>query len=735
MKMELTSLLNYKNYFKSYFLSNSKKELLENCIVFSLVVLAMTHVLSFFYETVFLPALAGMRVNKQCKLLFHKNCIRSNNPKNYWFGLALLLGVFSYSLYAEADIRRIALHDSTLIYDLDTKWKFATGNFPEAAIPNYKDSHWKYLPVPGLWSNYDLLGNRHAWYRLQLDIGPDFANKKMGIIVPGIFEGYKLFFNGHLIGSDGETDENGNLIKSTNKINFYAIDPSFIYFEQPNTIALHVLDQYNFGGITDSFFIGRYELVKSKFFLYFLRTAALNGSFIVLGIIIFFATIGKKELRIFSIFALISFFSGFSILFLKRISGWFFTDFQLLHYSFFIPQAVLPVLYIHATNLFFGYKLNLVGRFLTYCFIPIFMLTILSGINTDFLQLRNSLFEPILTSYSFITVLYIVYLLVIAFLTQKMIGLKYILLGSLGLAIVVIGAFIKHYIGTTGEYYLSEAFFVFFLFLLYAVFKQFQAKLQTAKDLEENYRKNLEKEIIKKTHTLNEFNKELQAANKIKDKLFSIIGHDLRSPLDALNIILSLFQDEKLTLEQFRIHIQKLINVLAQNRILLENLLEWASLQIGYYKVFVTEFDMVLLSKEVLELLTHIANQKNIQLQISVNGTLMLKSDRNIIVMVLNNLVNNAIKFTYPSGSVEICLYETETYVSISVIDTGIGLPVDEEIFMDSINDYTRPGTNMEKSTGIGLNLCKSFLKKIQSELFYEKNPGGGSIFSFYIQK
>ena len=95
--------------------------------------------------------------------------------------------------------------------------------------------------------------------------------------------------------------------------------------------------------------------------------------------------------------------------------------------------------------------------------------------------------------------------------------------------------------------------------------------------------------------------------------------------------------------------------------------------------------------------------------------------------MVLNNLVNNAIKFTPTSGKVEIHLIETETHVGISVLDTGIGISVEEK---NVYNDNDR-----EIGTGIGLNLCKEFLSKIDSELFYEKNPDGGSIFSFYLKK
>ncbi|MCB1190101.1 MAG: hypothetical protein H7A23_14430 [Leptospiraceae bacterium] len=641
--------------------------------------------------------------------------------------IKFILILLTISCQKNDKMRDMRVSNVSQVYSLRSEWKFQTGNIADAASANYDDSRWRYLPVPGFWRDYGLLGNRHAWYRLPILIGTNFADKKLGIIVPGIFEGYELFINGHLIGRDGETNEKGDLVKSTHKINFYSIEPSFIRPGEKNTIALHVLDQYNFGGITGNFYIGKYELVKAKFIFYIIRSVTLNGFFLLLGISLFVATIGKKNLSVFFLFSNILILSGFSILFLDRISGWLITDFRLLHYSFFLPIAITPVLYIYDAAIYFEHKLGFFGKFLVFSFFPILIITILSGINKEFLQFRNSFFMFIVV-YDFLTLLYICYMLVHAFIYKKIIGMKYILFGS----IIVIISVLKVQIGfftqqADEELHLSTSSGIFFLFFLYALSLQYQDNLNKKREMELHYREKLEEEIKQKTKSLVKTNEDLKAANKMRDQLFSIIGHDLRSPINALKTVLHLFYDETLTSEQQKSNIQQLTNLLEGSRILLENLLHWASSQLGYSKVSLSEFDLVALSKEVFRLYLYKAKQKSIHLRIVSDETLTLKSDRNIIQMVLNNLVNNAIKFTPTSGKVEIHLIETETHVGISVLDTGIGISVEEK---NVYNDNDR-----EIGTGIGLNLCKEFLSKIDSELFYEKNPDGGSIFSFYLKK
>lgn len=655
----------------------------------------------------------------------------SNNmfsiPTSIRFLFVIYLIVFVISCKKDSKIKNIKLLDNQKVYSLQTKWKFRTGNIVGAVSPSYDDSKWKYLPVPGFWRDHGLLGNRHVWYRLKIFIGKNYANKKMGIIVPGIFEGYELFLNGHLICKDGETNKKGDLIKSTHKINFFEVGPSFVKPGEMNTIALHVMDQYNFGAITGNFYMGVYGLVKSKFIFYILRSATLNGFFFLLGIVLFLATIGKKELFVFFLYSNIMIFSCFVIIFLERISGWVITDFRMLHYSFFIPLAILPVLHIFCVALYFGFKLDFFGKVLVVAFFPIFLLSILSGINKEFLQQRNSFFLFIMINGSF-TLLYVCYMFTRALIYKKIVGLRYILIGTIVVVLSISKIYISYYTHSSGEeLHLSTSSFIFLLFFLYALILQYQDNLRKKREMELNYRERLEQEISIKTKSLLEANEELKEANKMRDQLFSIISHDLRSPINTLKTHLNLFYNENFSADKMKSHIQHLINLLEGSQILLDNLLHWASSQLGYSKVTFLEFDLVDLSKEVLRLYFYKAKQKNIHLRIVSDENLIINSDKNIIQMVLNNLVNNAIKFTLSMGKVEIHLVETETHVEISVLDTGMGIH-------HEIKDKTCPN-DWEKSTGVGLNLCKEFLPKINSELFYEENPDGGSIFSFYIKK
>lgn len=668
-------------------------------------------------------------MKKFLKFIFH-------NPFTYFY-MYLWIGFFIFSCKQKVEPQRVEILSIEKIYSLNTKWKYKTGNVSEAASMDYNDSDWNLIQVPGLWRDMNLLGNRHIWYRLDIYISSEFQNKQMGVFVPGIFEGYELFINGNKIGSDGEIDRQGNLIKSTNKINFYSILPNYIKINQRNTIALHILDQHNWGGINGDFYLGEYSLVKSKFIFYLIRSITLNGFFLIFGICLFFVTIINRKLLIFLLFSLISIFSSICILFLERVLGWIITDFQLLHYSFSISQALLSILYLLATRFFFQIKSNFVSRFLEYTFIPIFIICIVSGINKEMLSIRNTVFEPILIVYSFIASLYVMFLVIISFLNKKIEGIFFIFVSSSIIFIILMNMFINYYMKNSGTtlLYMSESFAVFFVSLLYSVVVQYLKTEKKAKEMEENYQKDLEEEVLLKTTKISEYNKELKASNTMRDKLFSIIGHDLRSPLNTLKMILYLFNDDKITMEQLKTNIRQLSHTLEQNYLLLENLLQWASIQLERSPIRIIEFDLVTLVQEVISLFIPLADKKDIFLFSNSQGQVIVQSNRNAILIVLNNLVNNSIKFTHNSGFIEILLIEKGSTVTISVIDTGIGIPVEPSVFMNCTDDYIRKGTNTEKGTGLGLRVCKELLGQINSKLVYEKNPNGGSIFSFSITK
>ena len=232
-------------------------------------------------------------------------------------------------------------------------------------------------------------------------------------------------------------------------------------------------------------------------------------------------------------------------------------------------------------------------------------------------------------------------------------------------------------------------------------------------------------------------NKELATLNAEKDKFFSIIAHDLRSPFNGLLGLTILLEDEMSTMTQDQV--QKIVVILRKSATnlysLLENLLEWSQLQRG----FITYSpEPILLMPKVLsetELLMVSANKKEICLNYAIPEGLIVVADENMLGGILRNLTSNAVKFTQPGGTVTIAAKTISSqWVEVSVKDTGIGM--NKEIVGNLFKldkDSKRRGTDNEPSTGLGLIICKDFIEKHGWKLWVESEEGIGSTFYFTL--
>jgi PAS domain S-box-containing protein len=229
----------------------------------------------------------------------------------------------------------------------------------------------------------------------------------------------------------------------------------------------------------------------------------------------------------------------------------------------------------------------------------------------------------------------------------------------------------------------------------------------------------------------------LKEANATKDKLFSIIGHDLRSSIGSFEPILELLTNEKNLDESEK---TVLLNALIQGSktaySLLENLLSWASGQSNRLKLEPVNFIINDLIESSIELLASNARQKSITLLTGYNQPVSVYADRNTIDLVIRNLLGNAIKFTNENGRVIISLRENESEVEVTIDDNGVGMKKEVIDNLFAANSfYTTLGTNFEKGSGLGLVLCKDFVEKNGGAIRVESTPGAGSRFIFTIPK
>lgn len=228
--------------------------------------------------------------------------------------------------------------------------------------------------------------------------------------------------------------------------------------------------------------------------------------------------------------------------------------------------------------------------------------------------------------------------------------------------------------------------------------------------------------------------KELESLLQMKDKFFSIVSHDLRSPINALVGILDMAEGGHLTQEELQQVTKSLRIRLKNTRKLLDNLLDWAMVQMNEIEIKQEPLELKLIVEENLTFFREV-NDKNISFFNKINKEIVV-ADRNMLDLIIRNLVSNSIKFTEEKGYVEVYAEtEGENYV-VCIGDNGVGMSQDQvEKVFDNALIYTTPGTSNEKGTGLGLKLCKEFVDRMGGKIWVESEKGKGSVFKFTVKK
>lgn len=242
--------------------------------------------------------------------------------------------------------------------------------------------------------------------------------------------------------------------------------------------------------------------------------------------------------------------------------------------------------------------------------------------------------------------------------------------------------------------------------------------------------------LQRKNRAINRQKQELSHLNRTKDTLFSIISHDLRSPLSSLYSMLTLQTLGNLPPERMATHAERLSRTLDVTLRLLDNLLNWSAAQMQGDKVRPEKIALQAAAEEALALLAGDADRKNIQLHTQLPEHCLVSADVNMLRLVLRNLVGNAIKFTPAEGTITLAarLQETQGMWELSVTDTGVGIAVaDQARIFGETGLHSTLGTAREKGTGLGLRLCKEFVERNGGRISFESVPGQGSTFRFTL--
>lgn len=235
---------------------------------------------------------------------------------------------------------------------------------------------------------------------------------------------------------------------------------------------------------------------------------------------------------------------------------------------------------------------------------------------------------------------------------------------------------------------------------------------------------------------LKKYTSELKELNASKDKFFSLIAHDLKSPFNSIAGFSELLAEQVRNndtegIEKYAEIIQKSSKRAMD---LLTNLMDWSRSQTGRMEFNPEYFEMIDLIRDIANLFIPIAEQKSITIVHDLPSNAPVYADKDMIGAVLRNLLSNAIKFTYKNGNIRISAKDAGENLMVTIVDNGIGIPpeaVDKLFRID--NKYSTPGTQNEKGTGLGLILCREFVQKNGGDIWLESDQEAGSTFCFTI--
>lgn len=230
---------------------------------------------------------------------------------------------------------------------------------------------------------------------------------------------------------------------------------------------------------------------------------------------------------------------------------------------------------------------------------------------------------------------------------------------------------------------------------------------------------------------------ELQRTIAGRDKLYSVIAHDLRSPMGSIKMVLNMLilnlPSEKIGAEMYEL--LTMANQTTEDVFsLLDNLLKWTKSQIGKLNVVYQDVDLVEVTDGVIEIFSMVASLKKIRIHEMKPEKMMVNADIDMLKTVVRNLLSNAIKFSKENSEVLVKMEEVDCMAVVSVQDYGCGISEEgQKKLLHTDTHFSTFGTNNEEGSGLGLLLCKDFVVKNGGKLWFTSKEGEGSIFSFSI--
>lgn len=244
--------------------------------------------------------------------------------------------------------------------------------------------------------------------------------------------------------------------------------------------------------------------------------------------------------------------------------------------------------------------------------------------------------------------------------------------------------------------------------------------------------------LIEAKRTILKQTEELQKTIEGRDKLYSVIAHDLRAPMASMKMILNVLcfsLNKEVVGEKMLEELQAANKISEELFSLLDNLLKWTRSQLHLLQPILQSYDLSKLVKGIVDVFNLVGSSKKVSISFHSPGEVLVQIDIDMIKTVIRNLLSNAIKYSYPNEEIEVNIrIEDNLFAVVDITDHGCGIKEDNKMKLLNVKThFTTFGTNQEEGSGLGLLLAKEFLQLNKGELYFVSEEGTGSTFSFKL--
>lgn len=593
------------------------------------------------------------------------------------------------------------------------------------------------VQTPSYWSDYTIngltlpgLGFGTFTKTIVLSSG---KKEPIGVLIPAIDVAYRFYINGQMMASVGT-------VGTTDKEEVPGYMNSLVeYWPQTDTLQLlfHVSNfHHRRGGIWKEVKFGELQHVKN----YFLRDHVFD--FISLGVLLAFGLFylifsffnkEEKSLLFLSISFILVFIRGmctnhFPINFVFPLSWEWMVKLEYL--------STFGALLLGVWGFYFIKPIRWI-KWVMQFFTVANILALIVILTTKVAVFSYTLYAFYVFLVSFV-LLYAIQL-VMVMRRNRSVPMLYVL----GAIVLVFAAFNDLMIAASDNYIfdfyiLPQMFIIFVLLLSVSFFQRFASTLKIEKQLRNELtnltielESTVEKrtsQVIEKTQIIEEQNQLLQKDIKLKNRILSIIGHDIRSPLSFVVMGLDVVSDKKIDEGYRSSFVQKILFSVSNLALLVDNLLSWGLSQNKQLTIYPDECDLSTLINRTVMNYAGISENKKITFYQDVPSNVSAWYDENTIHIVLRNLLSNALKFTPQGGEISISLKQESDRVVVSISDSGVGISAGVKELLLSGNDVvSTEGTNKEKGTGLGLILCRELITLNNGHFSLESELGTGT--------